>query len=62
MKTQQTCFKALNNSELNKLVQITKESVSDFTAFQSKKSFGITNLWKVQKMRKNRTIRRELVF
>ncbi|MEN9686437.1 MAG: hypothetical protein RLZZ28_2223 [Bacteroidota bacterium] len=62
MKTQNTNFyRALDQNQLDSLVKEVKETVApNVHTMEHKTAFGLVDLWKLERSRRNRVIRRHL--
>lgn len=63
MKTQNTTFfQTLGKTQLDNLVKEVKETVAvNMPAINHKATFGVVDLWNLERSRRNRMVRRHLV-
>lgn len=62
MKLEKNMFTNISKADVNNLVKETKEAIAfDHQTQVSKHSFGTADLWHIQKMKRVRTYRREMM-
>lgn len=62
MKLEKNMFTNLNKTEVNELTKEVKETIAlDYQAQAPKAAFCVADLWNIQKMKKVRAYRREII-